>query len=376
MQRKDFQGLSLPRLAMGNMRLPTTEPGGPIDREKAQGIIDYVYESGVNYFDTAYMYHGGASESFLGEALAKYPRESYFLASKMPGFMLKEGQSPAEIFEEQLSRCKTEYFDFYLLHNVSENSVPIYNDPEKGIIPYLLEQKKLGRIRHLGFSSHSKPETLKSFLDQWDCFEFVQIQLNYLDWTMQDAKSQYEIIAAHGLPVWVMEPCRGGRLASLSPEADEILKATRPDKSVASWAFRYLLGLEHVQIILSGMTTMEQAQDNVATFSEGAPLDAAESDKLQEALALLLRQINVPCTACHYCDGCPMELEIPDILAQYNKFALNPGPGVRDAMEKLHQPDTCIACGACVSKCPQNIDVPAAMQKFAEGLAKLSAPRP
>lgn len=374
--RSTFQDLSLPRLAMGNMRLPTAGSGrgAPIDEEKAAAIIDYVYENGVNYFDTAWMYHGGNSEKFLGRTLPRYPRQSYYLASKMPGFALAEGQPASEIFEEQLARCQTDYFDFYLLHNVSENSVSIYNDPDRGIIPYLLEQKRLGRIRHFGFSSHSRPETLRAFLDRWDCFEFVQIQLNYLDWTMQDAKQQYEIITEHGLPVWVMEPCRGGRLASLSPEADQILLQARPDKSVASWAFRWQQGLPGVQIVLSGMTTMEQAVDNVATFTEAQPLNAQESAVLQQALQLLLSQINVPCTACHYCDGCPMDLEIPDILAEYNRFALDPGPDIHDRMAAFHQPDTCIACGACAAKCPQNIDIPGAMEKFAAAIA--AQPRP
>ena len=368
-------------LGMGNMRLPTVDGGnGPIHEEKAQEIIDFVYENGVNYFDTAYMYHGGQSETFLGKALKKFPRDSYFLASKMPSMELQKGRSVQEIFEEQLQKCQTDRFDFYLLHNLSEGSYDIFTDPQRGVIDYLLEQKKLGRIGHLGLSSHAKPETLKKFLDAYDFPEFVQIQLNYLDWDFQDAKLQYEIITDHGLPVWVMEPCRGGRLASLSEDADAVLKAAQPDRSIASWAFRYLLDLSGVQVILSGMTTMEQAADNVKTFTEGKHFDEAEKEALHTALDLFRSRFIIPCTICHYCDGCPMELDIPGLLAMYNRYALNPGPMGLMAVKNLpkeKQPSACIGCGACTAKCPQNIDIPGIMEKFAEAIASApEMPRP
>ncbi len=374
MEYKLFQGKSLSRLGMGNMRLPTTEPGGPIDMEKAQAIIDRVIEAGVNYFDTAWFYHGGESENFLGKALAKYPRESYYLADKMPSSVLQSGEmSPKELFETQLKKCSTDYFDFYLLHNVSEATVDLFTDEKLGVIPYLLEEKKAGRIRHLGFSSHSTPPTLKKFLDQYDFFEFVQIQLNYLDWELQDAKSQYEIITGYGVPVWVMEPCRGGRLASLTEEADAILKAKRPDKSVASWAFRWLQGLDNVGVILSGMTQMDQAEDNLSTFSAHQPLDGEEQATLDEALDVLRRAVFVPCTKCHYCDGCPKELDIPKLLHMYNAYRLNPGPGGKFAYQKLEEaarPDQCIHCGRCIAKCPQHIDIPAELHAYAAAMCE------
>ena len=227
MEFKQLCGENISRLGMGNMRLPTTE--GKIDYPKAQEIIDYLMAQGVNYYDTAYMYHGGESEKFIGQALKKYPRDSYFLASKMPHSELEKGRSPQEIFEEQLSRCGVDHFDFYLLHNVSNNTYETFLDEKIGTIAYLLEQKKNGRIRHLGMSSHATPDILKKFLElQHQNMEFVQIQLNYLDWEMQDAQRQYEYICQYDLPVWVMEPCRGGRLAALSPEADAILKEAAP----------------------------------------------------------------------------------------------------------------------------------------------------
>ena len=370
-------GEKLSRLGMGNMRLPTKgERNGPIDEEKAQEIIDYLMASGVNYYDTAYMYHGGKSELFVGKALKKYPRDSYFLADKMPSYPLKDGKTPQEIFEEQLQKCGVDHFDFYLLHNLCEDSVPVFTDPEKGVIPYLLEQKKAGRIRHFGLSSHAKPETLKKFLDQYDFFEFVQLQLNYLDWDMQDAKQQYEIVTNYGVPVWVMEPCRGGRLASLTPEADAMLKDCQPERTIASWAFRYVMSLPNVGVVLSGMTQMDQAENNVATFSEGKNLSEEEQAVLHRALEQFRSQVIVPCTACHYCDGCPMELDIPEILRLYNRYALNKSPMIHmDMAELAHQPEECIACGACQSKCPQNIAIPDVMEQFSAGLKSLPKPK-
>lgn len=370
-------GEKLSLLGMGNMRLPTVGKNGPIDEEKAQAIIDYVYAQGVNYYDTAYMYHGGESERFVGRALKKYPRDSFYLASKMPSSELERGRSPQEIFEEQLQKCQVDYFDFYLLHNVNENSVGVFTDPEKGVIPYLLEQKKNGRIKHFGLSSHAKPETLRAFLAEHSCFEFVQIQLNYLDWEMQDAKQQYEIITSHGMPVWVMEPCRGGRLASLSPAADKLLKDAEPESSVASWAFRWVKSLPAVGMVLSGMTEFSQAEDNVKTFSQEGSLTDEQNATLEKALALFKSEINVPCTVCHYCDGCPMGLDIPALLAIYNQFALNKSPFIRMELEKTPQgkrPENCIACGACLKKCPQNIDIPGAFAKFTRELAEMPIP--
>lgn len=374
MEYKAFQELKLSRLGMGNMRLPTTEPNGPIDKVKAQEIIDLAYAQGVNYFDTAWFYHNGQSELFLGEALKKYPRDSYYLADKMPSSALQSRElTPRQLFEKQLEKCQTDYFDFYLLHNVSEASFDVFTDEELGIIPYLLEEKKAGRIRHLGFSSHSTPATLKRFLDRYDFFEFVQIQLNYLDWTLQDAKAQYDIITEYGVPVWVMEPCRGGRLASLTPEADALLRKACPDRSIASWAFRWVQSLSNVQVVLSGMSDMAQVQDNLSTFSAHQPLSKSEQAVLAQALDILRQQIFVPCTKCHYCDGCPKELDIPELLHMYNAYRLSPGPNGRFAYNKLAEsarPDQCIVCGRCISKCPQGIDIPGTLRSYATAMAE------
>lgn len=373
---KDFKGMNISQLGMGNMRLPTKgDPmTDPIDYEKAEELIDYVYKNGVNYFDTAYLYHGGNSEKFLGEVMKKYPRDSYFLADKMWGMLMREGKTVEDVFEEQLTRCQVDYFDFYLLHDIAESTYDIYMDKKYGIVKYLLEQKKAGRICYFGFSSHAKPDTLKRFLDHWDCFEFAQIQLNYLDWTLQDAKSQYEILLEHDLAVWVMEPCRGGRLASLNPKLDEMLLRACPDKTIASWAFRWLQTLPNVQVVLSGMTTLGQAKNNIETFSEKNLLSEEEMQVLEQVVEQFKGKINIPCTKCYYCDGCPKGLDIPGLLASYNEFCVEPYPVAMLMgfnIPEGKRPADCIACGICSKKCPQHIDIPGTMKKFVDGIENL-----
>jgi len=375
MHYKELAGETVSYLGMGNMRLPTTGKdrfSSPIHRAKAQEIIDYAYAHGVNYYDTAYVYHNGESETFLGEALKKYPRESYFLATKFPGFILKPGQTPEGIFEEQLRRCQTEYFDFYLIHNLNEETENLYMDEAVGIVRYFEEQKKAGRIRHLGFSSHGKPETLERFAS-WRSWDFAQLQINYLDWTLQDAKRQYDILTERGIPVIVMEPVRGGRLASLTPELDEVLKQARPERSVASWAFRWLMGLDNVKLILSGMTELPQLADNVATFERYEPLTQEENTILMEVCDRFRKQFHVPCTACRYCCGdCPQELDIPRFMNAYNEVIIAEFPMILMEIRELaqaEQPSSCIACGACVAHCPQSIDIPGVMQKLSKAVA-------
>ena len=245
----------------------------------------------------------------------------------------------------------------------------MFTDETLGVIPYLLEQKKAGRIRHLGLSSHSRPDTLRAFLSRYDFFEFIQIQLNYLDWDYQNAKEQYDIITQYGVPVWVMEPCRGGRLASLCPEGDALLRAVRPDLSIASWAFRWVLSLPNVGMVLSGMSDLEQARDNIATFSACEPFSPTEGETLDRALDLLKAQLFVPCTQCRYCDGCPQGLDIPQLLGLYNNYRLSGGRMAYDQLSQASRPDRCISCGQCAAKCPQHIDIPAVMARYAQAMA-------
>ena len=370
MQYKPFKNDSLSCLGMGNMRLPTQGEGrnAPIDYEKSQEILDYAMAHGINYYDTAHVYNNGQSEATLGKALKRYPRQSFRLATK---YNAMAGPDFAGIFEQQLERLQTDYVDFYLMHAVM-NQESIHNYLESGAVEYFLEQKEKGRIRNLGFSSHAPVEVLDKFAShhQWD---FAQIQLNYLDWTLQDAKGQYECLTSKGIPVVVMEPVRGGRLASLSPAADAMLKAAHPDWSIAAWAFRWLMRLDNVQVILSGMSNMEQIIDNVNTFDNYAPLSDEDAKLLMTACDLFRGEITVPCTACHYCtDDCPMEIDIPAVMSAYNAYKLNPGPmGLRRVMEMETGPKDCIGCGACARHCPQGIQIPDIMAELAAELAKM-----
>ena len=368
-------GDSLSRLAFGTMRLPQND--GVIDQEQVNAMTDYAIRNGVNYFDTAYPYHDGKSELAIGEALSKYPRDSFFLADKFPGHQFMKKYDCKGIFEEQLAKCRVEYFDFYLLHNIYENSLPTYKNEEYGIIDYFVEQKRQGRIRHLGFSTHARAENLEYILDYLEIKfggkpDFCQIQLNYMDWTLQDAKSKVELLGSRGIPVMVMEPVRGGKLADLGEENNARLKAARPDETIASWAFRWLMEIPEVATVLSGMSNFEQMVDNVKTFSEEKPLSAEEKDLLME-IAESLKQ-GVPCTACRYCcEGCPMELDIPMLLAGYNDMKFQSSFTVRmqmDGTPKEKWPRSCIGCGACAAVCPQQIDIPSVMNEFAEMLDK------
>jgi len=380
MNYKDFKGLNISTLGMGNMRLPVGE-GGIIDEDRAQAMIDRAIEAGINYFDTGYRYHGGQSELFVGRALNKHPREKWYLASKMPGHMMDyiDGKLSfkgylsgstvkhvSEIFEDQLKRCQVDYFDFYLLHNVSETSIGFYTNEEVGVVEYLLEQKKAGRIRHLGFSAHGGVECIRNFLDKYDCFEFCQIQLNYLDWTLQDAKAKYELLAERGVALIVMEPVRGGKLVNLPDEAKAILEKADPSITPARWALRFLQTLPHVQVVLSGMSSMEQLDDNIELFNDPMPLDEPRMEALQQAVRVMLDA--VPCTACRYCtEVCPQGLDIPGLISMYNGAKHDGLGGIQFALGALKQdklPTACIGCGACSGVCPQNIDVPDVLKKF------------
>ena len=370
----EFQDKRLGLLGFGTMRLPT-HADGSIDEAQVAEMTAYALEHGVNYFDTAYPYHGGESERVIGRVLSKYPRDSWYLATKYPGHQISStGYDPAEIFEEQLQKCGVEYFDFYLLHNVYEKSMEVFLDPKWGIIDYFKEQKRLGRIKHLGFSCHAETKGLKEFLDACgEDMEFCQIQLNYLDWTLQDAKGKYDLLTERGIPVWVMEPVRGGRLASLSDAEEAKLKALRPDDSIASWGFRFLQALPNVKMVLSGMSSMEQMVDNVKTFSEDKPLTAEETALLLEIAEGM--KDSIPCTACRYCcDGCPAGLDIPGLISTYNELRFSPAVNVAMRIEFMPEdkkPTACIGCGQCTRMCPQNIDVPGALKDFAEKLSKL-----
>lgn len=372
---RNFKGKNLSLLGFGAMRLPLlSDKSGEVDEKLVAEMVRYAMEHGVNYYDTAYPYHNAKSEIIIGKALKQFPRESYYLATKYPGHQISESYYPEEIFEEQLKKCGVSYFDFYLLHNVYENSIGTYTDSKWGIVDYFVKQKQLGRIKHLGFSCHGMQNILEDFLNQYgDVMEFCQIQVNYLDWTLQDAKAKYELLAGCKIPVWVMEPVRGGKLANLDKASKEKLEKFQPEASAASWAFRWLQGLENVKMILSGMSDMEQVRDNVHTFEALNPLTKEEEYVLMEIAEGM--KDSVPCTACRYCCGdCPKGLDIPKLLSLYNEMRVSPSFNVGmtiDSMEHGSRPSACIGCKRCAKVCPQKIDIPEAMKEFAGMLEKI-----
>ena len=371
---KDFQDKKLSALGMGAMRLPVV--GGDdniIDNEETAKMVAYAMEHGVNYYDTAWGYHGGNSEIAMGKALSRYQRESYFLADKFPGYDLSNMPKVREIFEKQLEKCGVEYFDFYLFHNVCEMNIDAYLDPKYGIYDYLIEQKKAGRICHLGFSAHGGVEIMKRFLDAYgEDMEFCQIQLNYLDWSFQNAKEKVKLLNDHHIPIWVMEPLRGGKLARLPEAGAERLKAHRPDETVPAWAFRFLQSIPGVTVILSGMSDYRQLQENIHTFETERPLSEAEEETLLSVADGMLSDV-LPCTACRYCvSHCPKGLNIPMLLDLYNEHSFTGGgfiaPMALMAVPSEKQPSACIGCRSCEKVCPQQIKISEAMSDFAQKL--------
>lgn len=375
---KKFQDLKLSSLGLGTMRLPlkNSNDDSSIDVEQTQKMVDYAMENGINYFDTAWGYHNGESEKVIGKALSKYPRESFYLASKFPGYDLSNIDKVKEIFEKQLEKCKVEYFDFYLFHNVYEKNVDEYLNEKHGILKYLLEQKKNGRIKHLGFSAHGSLEVMKKFLENYGKYmEFGQIQLNYLDYKFQDAKSKVELLKEYNIPIWVMEPLRGGRLSKLSDEQEAKLKELRPEETPTSWAFRFLQSIPEVTMILSGMSSMEQLTSNIETFSEEKPLNEEEKEVLMKITDEMLKVKTLPCTACHYCvSHCPKGLNIPYLLSLYNEHMFTGGgfiaPMAISALPEDKRPSSCIGCKSCERVCPQQIEVSKAMKELAKLLGE------
>ena len=387
-------GIKLSTLGYGGMRLPEKSPG-KIDDIAAMKLMERAIDGGINYFDTAYFYHGGDSERFLGEALSRFPRDKWYLNNKMPGNMMtyvdgklrlevsgfnmesKTLSGVAEVFEHQLEKCGMDYFDFYMLHNVSETTYDLYTNEQLAIVEYLMSQKKAGRIRHLGFSSHGRAETIEAFLRHLDkrdlggAMEFCMIQINYLDWILQGAGEKYEVLTKRGIPVFVMEGLRGGKLACLPEKAWNMLKVARPHASQAEWSWRHLQSLDNIGVVISGMSAMEQLDENLAIFSNREAITAQENDLLNQVVEALTER--APCTACQYCiAACPVNLDIPLLLKLYNEAGYDVMWTVGASLSALGKgkgPDACIGCGQCVSLCPQSIDIPKALMHFKELLA-------
>ncbi len=375
---KDFQDLHLSALGLGAMRLPATGDNlSEIDEAETAKMVAFAMEHGVNYYDTAWGYHNGNSETVIGRVLSKYPRESYYLATKFPGYDLSNMDNVETIFEQQLQKCGVEYFDFYLFHNVCEMNIDAYLDPKYGIFDYLMKQKENGRIRHLGFSAHGDCDIMKRFLDAYGAhMEFAQIQLNWIDWSFQNAKEKTALLNKHQIPVWVMEPLRGGKLASVSADAAQKLQAMRPDEKIPAWSFRFLQGIEGVTMILSGMSSMEQLADNIQTFEADKRLNEQELTALLGIADDMIKNI-LPCTACRYCTAhCPKGLDIPMLLKLYNEHCFTGGgfiaPMALMAEPEEKHPSACIGCKSCEAVCPQQIKISEAMADFHKKLQAAS----
>ena len=373
---RDFQDIRLSALGFGAMRLPVIDgDDSRINEAAALRMVDTAMENGINYYDTAWGYHGENSELVMGKALARYPRDSFYLATKFPGYDAANWGKVEEIFEAQLKKLNVEYFDFYLFHNVCEMNIDAYLDDEKyGIYSYLLAQKRNGRIRHLGFSCHGELPVLRRFLEAYGKdMEFCQLQLNYLDWTFQHGKEKVELLRQWGIPVWVMEPLRGGKLARLSPEYEKELKALRPDEEIPAWAFRFLQSIPSVAVILSGMSNQEQLEKNLTTFAEDKKLTVTEINTLMDVAKKMLSVGTVPCTACHYCvSHCPMSLDIPHLLSLYNEHAYTGGgfiaPMALSALPADKLPSACLHCRSCEQVCPQQIRISEVLADFSQKL--------
>ncbi|MDO4617900.1 MAG: aldo/keto reductase [Clostridia bacterium] len=371
----DFNGEKLSALGMGCMRLPLIDGNdAKIDMALSSEMIKYAMENGVNYYDTAWGYHSGNSEIAMGEILKEYKRDSFYLASKFPGYDLANIDKVEEIFQKQLERCRVEYFDFYLFHNVCEMNINEYLDPKYRIYDYLIKQRNDGKIKHLGFSTHGNLDTMKRFLDAYGKdMEFCQLQINWVDWDFQNAKEKVKLVSSYGIPVWVMEPVRGGSLANLNPLFEKKLKALRPDSTNAEWAFRFIQSIPEVKMTLSGMSSFEQVKENIETYKSEKPLTAEEKDTLFAIGKAMTSKDILPCTACRYCTThCPKELNIPWLIELYNEHIYSGGgfiaPMAVSALPEDKLPSACIGCRACEAVCPQNIKISEMMTTFTEKL--------
>ena len=367
MKYKEFKDeIKLSRLGMGNMRLPVlNNDDGQIDYEKAKAIIDLCIKSGVNYFDTAYIYHNSKSEEFVGKALAEYPRDSYYVADK---FNMMANPDYRVQFQEQLDRLGMERIDFYLIHGVQDALVDGLS--QSGCIGYFHSLKAEGKICYLGFSFHGTPEALRRTLNLYS-WDFVQIQLNYYDWYFVEAKELYEILTEENIPVMVMEPVHGGLLANMEEKAGAILKGAAPDKSLASWAMRWVMSLDNVQVVLSGMSELSQVEDNLHTFDEAMPLSDSDREKIKEAAAIQHAAVAVACTNCRYCcPNCPAKLDIPTLIKAYNDAKIGGAWRLSSLMSFPQEkwPVACVGCGVCKEHCPQSFDIPTYMGEMKEML--------
>ncbi len=359
MQYTEFKGKKLSRLGLGTLRLPEKEDGN-LSIEEVSRMVDCAIEGGINYFDTAYSYGGEQAEQALGLALSRYPRESYFLADKLPTWRCREKRDAEKIFHQQLQRCRSEFFDFYLIHSIKDER---YGDIERlSLMPYLHKEKARGRIRHIGASAHCSPQILRRLLQDYEELEFIQLQLNYMDWEYFRGRELYEIAAEFQKPVFVMEPLRGGMLAyPASSAARRILSEAGTGASFASLGMRFVAELEQTAVILSGASDLRQLQENIQTFANPV-LTKEERRAIAEAAEKLRADILIPCTGCDYCSVCPQDIPISSIFQLYNEAAAHdfhcPWTSLSAQYRRFSRNGRdCIRCRRCESQCPQDIPV-------------------
>lgn len=353
-----------PKLGFGCMRLPLTDPADQksIDIEHFKQMVDAFMDAGGTYFDTAFVYHEGASETALRQALVeRYPRESFTIATKCLAWAIGSAEEAKSCLDTSLERLGTNYVDFYLLHNVGGPRTAKFD--EYGMWDFVKEQKAAGRIRHWGFSMHDGPETLDELLTAHPDAEFVQLQVNYLDWEdpVTQSRACMEVAAKHGVPVVIMEPARGGRLAELPEAAAAPLKAANPDAPLVSWAYRFCMNQPNVLTVLSGMSTIDQARENAELLRDGGPFSSDEQAALDQAASILRGMANIPCTNCRYCvKECPQGVGIPEIMNLLNLELMTENRAFAKELyswQAVKPASECVACGACEAMCPQSIDI-------------------
>lgn len=368
----DTLGLDLSLLGFGCMRFPTTADG-KIDEKRAEQMLDEAYATGINYFDTAFPYHEGASEPFVGKVLSKYPRESYYLATKMPCWEVKVFEDAKRIFELQCSRIDKNYIDFYLIHALNKAR---WNEMlDLGVVDYLIKMKECGKIKNLGFSFHDGYEVFEEILNYRD-WDFCQIQLNYMDIDEQAGLKGYELCVKKNIPLTIMEPIKGGSLANLPEEVAAPFKKLDKDASVSKWALRWVASLDNVKVVLSGMTSEEQLKDNLNTFCDFSPMTEEEYKAIDEVRETLKKRVNNGCTGCRYCMPCPFGVNIPVNFAIWNQYGKYGNANdtkwhfVNDLKES-ELAKNCAKCGKCEKECPQKLSIREDLVKVAECYASL-----